>query len=106
MVVFTIICNFLYISVILELGSVISSDLPARNAFSIADAGGFDLDDYIRSYLLEHSDMSFAIAVKIILRYYITPELIIQLSEFEDYLKTVNHCLFVEVFNKSSKFKE
>jgi len=72
--------------------SVISSDL-------------FDLDDYIKSYLLEHSDTSFATAVKIILRYYITPELIVQLSEFENYLKTVNFCLYQEVFGNIWKIK-
>ena len=47
--------------------------------------------------------MPFATAVKIILRYYITPELIVQLSEFENYLKTVDFCLFQEVFGKSKK---
>lgn len=76
----------------MELASVISSDL-------------FDLDDYIKSYLLKHSDMSFATAVKIILRYYITPELIVQLSEFENYLKTINFCLFQEVFGKPKSRK-
>ena len=74
----------------LELVTVISSNL-------------FDLDDYIKSYLLEHSDMSFATAIKIILRYYITPELIVQLSEFENYLKTVNFCLFQEIFGNSRR---
>lgn len=54
----------------------------------------FDLDDYIKSYLLQHSEVSFATAVKIILRYYLTPELIVQLSEFINYLKTVNFCMF------------
>ncbi|MBP9699935.1 hypothetical protein KBD71_01500 [Candidatus Woesebacteria bacterium] len=44
--------------------------------------------------------MSFATAVKITLRNYITPELIVQLSEFENYLKTVNYCLFQEVFGQ------
>lgn len=77
----------------LELGTVLSSDL-------------FDLDDYIKSYLLEHSDMSFATAVKIVLRYYITPELIVQLSEFENHLKTVNYCLFQEVFGKIHKTRK
>jgi len=47
--------------------------------------------------------MSFATAVKIVLRYYITPELIVQLSEFENYLKTVNFCLFQEVFGEIRK---
>lgn len=76
----------------MELVSVISSDL-------------FDLDDYIKSYLLSQPDMSFATAVKIILRYYITPELIVQLSEFENYLKTVNFCLFQEVFGDIHKIR-
>jgi hypothetical protein len=47
--------------------------------------------------------MSFATVVKIILRYYITPELIVQLSEFENYLKTANYCLFQEVFGEIHK---
>ncbi|MDP3982821.1 MAG: hypothetical protein Q8Q65_01955 [bacterium] len=45
-------------------------------------------------------------AIKIGLRYYITPQLIVQLSEFENYLKTVNFCLFVEVFGKPDKLKK
>ena len=63
----------------------------------------FDLDDYIKSYLLEHSDMSFATAVKIILRYYVTADVILQLNVFEDYLEKINPFLFLEVFGKHRK---
>ncbi len=44
--------------------------------------------------------MTFARAFKIILRSSITPELILQLSEFKNHLKTVDFCLFQEVFGK------
>lgn len=60
----------------------------------------FGLGDYIRTYLLERQDLSFWTAVKIILRYYTTPELILQLTEFKSHLKTVDFCLFQEVFGK------
>lgn len=71
----------------MELVTVLSSNL-------------FDLDEYIRIYLLEHPDISFGTAIKIILRYYTTPELILQLTEFKNHLKTVNFWLFQEVFGK------
>ena len=44
----------------------------------------FNLDDYIRKYLLKHPDILFNTAIKIILRYYTTPELILQLTEFKN----------------------
>ena len=68
------------------LDSVIGSDL-------------FSQDEYIKQYLLD-TDIPFITAVKIGLRYYITPELIVQLSDFKNYLKTFNLCLFLEVFGK------
>ena len=60
----------------------------------------FGLDDYVRTNLLEHPDLSFGTAIKIILRYYTTPELILQPTEFKNHLKTVDFCLFQEVFVK------
>jgi len=66
----------------------------------------FDLDDYIKSYLLQHSDMSFATAVKIILRYYVTADVILQLNIFEDYFQKINPFLFLEVFGKQRKAKK
>jgi hypothetical protein len=74
----------------LELVTVIGSDL-------------FGLDDYIKSYILEHSDMSFATAMKIILRYYVTADVILQLNVFQDYLEKINPFLFLEVFGKRRK---
>ena len=47
--------------------------------------------------------MTFPTAVKIILRSSITPELIVQLAEFKNHLKSVDPCLFVEVFGKLSR---
>ena len=47
--------------------------------------------------------MSFATAVKIILRYYVTADVILQLNVFEDYLEKVNPFLFLEVFGKRRK---
>jgi len=76
----------------LELVSVISSDL-------------FDLDDYIKSYLLEHSEMSFATAVKIILRYYITaqPELIVQLNGLKEYLNIPSYEVFYKWYTRATE---
>jgi len=47
--------------------------------------------------------MTFPTAVKIILRSSITPELIVQLTDFKNHLKTVDFCLFEEVFGKSKR---
>lgn len=47
--------------------------------------------------------MTFPTAVKIILRFSITPELIVQMTDFKNYLKTVDFCLFQEVFGKTGK---
>jgi hypothetical protein len=47
--------------------------------------------------------MTFPTAVKIILQSSITPELILQLIVFKNHLKTVDFCLFQEVFGKLSK---
>ena len=44
--------------------------------------------------------MTLPTAVKIILRSSITPELIVQLAEFKNHLKSVDFCLFVEIFGK------
>jgi hypothetical protein len=73
----------------MELVTVIGSDL-------------FSQDEYIKQYLLD-PDSPLITKIKIGLRYYITaqPELILQLSEFENHLKTVNFCLFQEVFGKT-----
>jgi len=49
--------------------------------------------------------MSFATAVKIILRYDVTTDVILQLNVFEDYLEKTNPFLFLEVFGKSKRFK-
>ena len=71
----------------MELVTVLCSNLP-------------DLDDSIKTYLLSQPDMTFAMAFKIILRSSITPGLIVQLTEFKNYLKSVDPCLFLEVFGK------
>jgi len=47
--------------------------------------------------------MSFATAVKIILRYYVTADVILQLNVFEDYLEKINPFLFLEVFGRQHK---
>lgn len=85
----------------MELDTVIGSDLPARNAFSIADAGGFSQDEYIKKYLLD-PDLSLISKIKIGLRYYITaqPELIVQLGIFKSYLKSANLNMFIDIFGK------
>jgi len=60
----------------------------------------FEHDDYIKSYLLNQSDMTFPTAVKNIFRSSITPELILQLTEFKNHPKSVDFCSFQEVFGK------
>ena len=47
--------------------------------------------------------MTFPTAVKIILRSSITPELIVQLTDFKNHLKSVDFCLFQEVFGNEGK---
>ena len=59
----------------------------------------------LKLYLLEPNS-PIILKIKIGLRYYITPELIIKLSEFENYLKIVNFCLFQEVFGQIHKTKK
>jgi len=49
--------------------------------------------------------MTFPTAVKIILRSSITPQLILQLTEFKNHIKTVDLCLFQEVFGKSKRYR-
>jgi len=49
--------------------------------------------------------MTFPTAVKIILRSSITPQLILQLTEFKNHLKTVDLGLFMEVFGKLKLYR-
>ncbi len=78
------------------------SDLPARNAFSIADADGFSQDKHIKQYLLD-PDLPLISKIKIGLRYYVTGELILQLDELKNHLSAVNLLLFQSVFGKPKK---
>lgn len=75
---------FLNPSRIGELTSVISSDL-------------FELDEYIKSYLNDPT-LPLTLKIKIGLRHYVTPELIIQLTDFKDYLKSTNFYMFQDIF--------
>jgi len=90
----------------LELDTVIGSDLPVRNAFSIANAGGFSQDEYIKQYLLD-SELPVITRIKILLYYHISnqPDLILQLNVFRDYLEKINPFLFFEVFGTHYKNK-
>ena len=76
----------------MELVTVLCSNLP-------------NLDDHIKSYLLSQSDITFPTAVKIILRSSITPQLIVQLTDYKNHLKSVDFCMFQEVFGKHSIHK-
>ena len=78
-------CNKHTDTIYFELVTVIGSDLPARNAFSIADAGGFSQDEYIKPYLLD-PNIPLITKVKIGLRYYITSDLILQLNALKEHL--------------------
>lgn len=66
---------------------------------TVVGSNHFGLDEYIRQYLLQ-PDLPFISFIKIGLRYYITPELIVQLTEFKNHLKSVDFCLFQKVFGK------
>ncbi len=73
----------------LELVTVMGSDL-------------FDLDDYIKSYLLD-PELPLIFKIKIGLRYWVTADLILQLNIFKDYLEKINPFLFLEVSGKRQK---
>jgi len=66
---------------------------------TVIGSNQFGLDEYIKQDLLQ-LDLPFISFIKIGLRYYITPELIVQLTEFKNHLKSVDFCLFQEVFGK------
>lgn len=91
--------NRLFISLLpnsFELGNVMGSDLPARRSLGV---GGFGQDDYIKSYL-QNPNIPFITVIKIRLRYYITADLILQLEDLKNHLKTVNLHTFMQVFGK------
>ena len=59
------------------------------------------LDEPLRLYLSTQPNISFTTALKIVLRYYITPELDVQLTDFKD----SNFHLFQQVFGKLHKLR-
>jgi hypothetical protein len=69
---------------------------------TIRGSNRFGLDKYIKEYLFKHPDISLGTAVKIIVRYYTTPEFIIQPTDFKNHFKSVDFCLFEEVFGKKT----
>ena len=73
--------NFCY-----ELDTVISSNL-------------FGLDEYIKQYLLQ-PDLPYISFIKIGLRYYITPELIVQLNELKEYLNIPSYEVFYKCYTR------
>lgn len=58
-------------------------------------------DEYIKSYLLQQPDMTFATAVKITLWSPITPELIVQLTELKTISRLLIYACFRRFFGKS-----
>jgi len=66
---------------------------------TVIGSNHFGLDEYVKQYLLQ-PDLPFISLIKIGLRYYITPELIVQLTEFKNHLKSTDLCLFMEIFGK------
>lgn len=72
-----------------ELVTVIGSDL-------------FDLDDYIKQYLLQ-PDLPFISFIKIGLRYYITPELIVQLNGLKEYLNIPSYEVFYKWYTRATE---
>jgi len=81
----------------MELVTVIGSDSPR-----FGEAGLFDLDDYIKQYLLD-PNLPLISKIKIGLRYWVTADMILQLNVFKDYLEKINPFLFLEVFGKQRK---
>ena len=60
------------------------------------------LDEYIKAYLLD-PNLPLIFKIKIGLRYWVTADMILQLTVFKDYLEKVNLFLFWEVFGKYGK---
>ena len=60
---------------------------------TVIGSNHFSLDEYIKQYLLQ-PDLPFISFIKIGLRYYITPELIVQLKELKEYLNIPSYEVF------------
>jgi len=60
---------------------------------TVIGSNHFGLDEYIKQYLLQ-PDLSFISFIKIGLRYYITPELIVQLNGLKEYLNIPSYEVF------------
>ena len=59
----------------------------------------FSQDDYIKRYI-EGPDLPFITVIKIGLRYYILGDLILQLDELKNHLKSTHLHTFMQVFGK------
>jgi len=60
---------------------------------TVIGSNHFGLDEYIKQYLLQ-PDLPFSSFIKIGLRYYITPELIVQLNGLKEYLNVPSYEVF------------
>jgi len=60
---------------------------------TVIGSNHFGLDEYIKQYLLQ-PDLPFSSFIKIGLRYYITPELIVQLNGLKEYLNIPSYEVF------------
>lgn|GEM_PF-6125417 len=63
------------------------------------------VEDYVEEYLKENPNLSFFTVIKIVFRSYLTSDKIIQFNEFKDHLKSVDFCLFEQVFKKVRRIK-
>lgn len=66
---------------------------------TVIGSNHFGLDEYIKQYLLQ-PDLPFISFIKIGLRYYITPELIVQLNELKEHLNIPSYEVFYKCYTR------
>lgn len=66
---------------------------------TVISSNYFGLDEYIKQYLLQ-PDLPYISFIKIGLRYYITPELIVQLNGLKEYLNIPSYEVFYKHYSK------
>lgn len=77
---------------------VLGQEISYLELVTIMCSNLFDLDDELKSFFKDHPDLSFSNALAIILRHYLSPNLILQLNDFKNYFMTVNLEMYQEVF--------
>lgn len=88
----------------MELESVIGSNSPRslrEASYRFGEAGLFEHDDYIKTYLQENPEPPISSVIKIAFSYCITPRLIAEIDEFKIHFKAVNFFMFEDIFGKT-----